>query len=270
MDHIVGNGEHYSEKKHFVLVHGGCLGAWIWYKLKPLLEIAGHKVTAIDLSACGTNMKSLDEIHTLWEYSKPLMELMDSIPSNEKVVLVGHSFGGMSLGLAMEDYPEKISIAVFLSAMIPPPHHSLTYSFEKYNERYPSNTMLDTEFSTYGNSEKTGMAMKLGPQVLSLKMFQNCSIEDLELAKMLCRPGSLFYQDLCEAKKFTTQKFGSVKRGYIVCKEDKSFPVDFQRWFIENVGVNEVREIEGADHMAMLSKPEEVFKSLIDIAHNYN
>ncbi|KAL7240066.1 hypothetical protein ACSBR2_005848 [Camellia fascicularis] len=31
---------------HFVLVHGACHGAWCWYKLKPLLESHGHKVTA--------------------------------------------------------------------------------------------------------------------------------------------------------------------------------------------------------------------------------
>nr|Q9SE93.1 RecName: Full=Polyneuridine-aldehyde esterase; AltName: Full=Polyneuridine aldehyde esterase; Flags: Precursor [Rauvolfia serpentina]AAF22288.1 polyneuridine aldehyde esterase [Rauvolfia serpentina] len=255
-----------KQQKHFVLVHGGCLGAWIWYKLKPLLESAGHKVTAVDLSAAGINPRRLDEIHTFRDYSEPLMEVMASIPPDEKVVLLGHSFGGMSLGLAMETYPEKISVAVFMSAMMPDPNHSLTYPFEKYNEKCPADMMLDSQFSTYGNPENPGMSMILGPQFMALKMFQNCSVEDLELAKMLTRPGSLFFQDLAKAKKFSTERYGSVKRAYIFCNEDKSFPVEFQKWFVESVGADKVKEIKEADHMGMLSQPREVCKCLLDIS----
>ncbi|KAI5673604.1 hypothetical protein M9H77_13968 [Catharanthus roseus] len=49
-------------QKHFVLVHGSCHGAWSWYKLRPLLESAGHKVTAVNLSASGINTKRIHEI----------------------------------------------------------------------------------------------------------------------------------------------------------------------------------------------------------------
>ncbi|KAF2292993.1 hypothetical protein GH714_034697 [Hevea brasiliensis] len=36
---------------HFVLIHTICHGAWVWYKLVPLLEAAGHNVTTLDLAA---------------------------------------------------------------------------------------------------------------------------------------------------------------------------------------------------------------------------
>ena len=94
-----------KQQKHFVLVHGACHGAWCWYKLKPLLESAGQRVTAIDLSASGINPKRLDEVYTLEDYSLPLLELMASIPPAEQFVLVGHSYGGFNLALAMENYP---------------------------------------------------------------------------------------------------------------------------------------------------------------------
>ncbi|GLT49958.1 hypothetical protein SLA2020_234790 [Shorea laevis] len=32
-----------AKQSHFILVHGVCHGAWSWYKLKPLLESAGHR-----------------------------------------------------------------------------------------------------------------------------------------------------------------------------------------------------------------------------------
>lgn len=125
-----------KQQTHFVLVHGACHGAWSWYKLKPLLESAGHKVTAVDLSASGINMRSIHEVLTAEDYSAPLMELVAAIPPHEKVVLVGHSFGGISLGLAMEQYPEKISVAVFLAAFMPDSVHPPSYPIEKVSSSY--------------------------------------------------------------------------------------------------------------------------------------
>lgn len=89
--------------------------------------------------------------------------------------------------------------------------------------------------------------------------------KDLELGKMLVRPGSLFLEDLRKAKKFTPQRFGSVKRAYIVTNEDRALPTEFQEWLIQEIGVTNVAKIDGADHMAMISKPEEVHRCLLDI-----
>lgn len=121
-----------NEKKHFVLVHGACHGAWCWYKLKPLLESSGHQVTAVELSACGINTKTFHELRTFEDYSAPLMDfLANQLPPSEKVVLVGHSFGGLSLGFAMEHFPDKISLAVFMAAFMPDSNHSPSYPVNK-------------------------------------------------------------------------------------------------------------------------------------------
>lgn len=256
-----------KQQKHFVLVHGSCHGAWCWYKLKPLLESSGHRVTAVDLSACGINTKNIRDLHTLEDYSLPLMELIDKIPPHEKVVLVGHSYGGLSLGLAMEHYPDKISVAVFMAAFMPDSDHPPFYAVQKCLERYKMEFMLDTEFLSYGTPEDPGTSILFGPQFISFKMYQNCSAADLALAQMLIRPGSLFLQDSEKAKKFTAERFGSVKRAYLVCNEDKAIPLEFQEWLIQEIGVEKVAEIKDADHMAMLSMPEEVCRRLLDLAH---
>lgn len=123
-----------KQQNHFVLVHGVCHGAWIWYKLKPLLEsTGGHSVTAVDLSASGINTKCLNEIQTFEDYAEPLMELMAAIPADEKVILVGHSYGGYSLALAMEKYPEKISVAIFVAALMPDAVHPPSHIADKVN-----------------------------------------------------------------------------------------------------------------------------------------
>ncbi|KAK6116195.1 hypothetical protein DH2020_050061 [Rehmannia glutinosa] len=174
-----------NQQVHIILAHGACHGAWCWYKLKPLLEAAGHRVTALDMAASGIDSRSLHELRSLADYTQPLLELMASIPAEEKVVLVGHSFGGMNLGLAMD------------------------------------------------------------------------------------MPSSLFLEDLSKKSAFSKEGFGSVKRVYIVCTQDKAILVNFQRWQIETIGVNQVMEIETADHMPMLSQPHELCQCLLDIANNY-
>lgn len=105
--------------KHFVLIHGFCHGAWCWYKIINLLEKSGHKVTALDLGASGINIKQLNEIGSIFDYVQPLMDFIISLSHDEKVILVGHSYGGLPISLAMEAFPHKISTAIFISAYMP-------------------------------------------------------------------------------------------------------------------------------------------------------
>ncbi|KAL5821570.1 hypothetical protein ACOSQ3_023452 [Xanthoceras sorbifolium] len=257
-------------QKHFVLVHGANHGAWCWNKLKPRLEAAGHRVTALDLAASGINMKAIQDVHTLCQYSEPLLEILAPLPDNEKVILVGHSLGGLTLALAADKFPEKISAAVFLTAFMPDTTHKPSYILDQYLERIPAENWLDTQFAPYNNSSKSsGMSIFFGPKFLTANLYQLSPIEDLELAKLLIRPGSLFLDDLSNSNEFTSEGYGEVTRVFIVCDEDRGIPKKFQQWMIENNPVKHVMEIKGADHMAMFSKPQELCDSLSEIAHKF-
>lgn len=104
---------------HFVLVHGFCHGAWCWYKLVSMLKLNGKRVTALDLAGCGVHPKQLQDISSFSDYVQPLMDFLASLPDDEKVILVGHSYGGIPISLAMENFPGKISLAVFVTACMP-------------------------------------------------------------------------------------------------------------------------------------------------------
>ncbi|CAN1190651.1 Polyneuridine-aldehyde esterase [Linum perenne] len=209
-----------NKKQHFVLVHGAAHGAWCWYKLIPLLKSNGHRVTALDLGACGTNPKQLDEIHTISDYAEPLMQFMAALSGDERVVLVAHSFGGYIISLAMEKFEKKVVVAVYVTALMPDLVHP------------PAGLM----------------------------------IEDLELAKLMLRPFKFFLKDLSSESLLSEAKFGSVKRVYIVCKEDVVMSQEFQERVIQSYPPDEVKYIEDADHMAMLSKPEQLCKCLLEVA----
>ncbi|CAA7033184.1 unnamed protein product [Microthlaspi erraticum] len=258
-----------KRKQHFVLVHGSCHGAWCWHKVKPLLEAAGHRVTALNLSACGIDMtKSITEISTCEQYTEPLLKLLNSLPSDEKVVLIGHSFGGLSLAMAMDKFPDKISVSIFLTAFMPDTKNSPSFVLDKFGSTMPLEAWMGTEFEPYG-SDNSGLSMFFSNEFMKHALYQLSAVEDLELGLILKRPGSLFMSNLSKEKNFSDKGYGSVPRAYIVCKEDKGIPEEFQRWMIDNFPVNLVVEMEEVDHMPMFCKPQQLCDHFMEIADKF-
>ncbi|XP_078160781.1 polyneuridine aldehyde esterase-like [Carex rostrata] len=258
-----------NNNKHFVLVHGMCHGAWCWYKLATLLEQAGHRVTAPDLSASGMNHRKIEEVESFADYCQPLLDAIAAIPEEEKVVLVGHSLGGFVIALAMETFPEKVSVAVFVTAVMPSEMLSISKIEEEYLKEHPVEYFMDTSFSMNPETPGPNPITSLGPTYLATKMYQLCPHEDLTLAKMLLRPGSQFSSDQAKKDMLSKQNYGSVNRVFIVCKQDKAIKMEFQKWMVEQSPDTEVKELEEADHMAMFSQPRELFSLLMEISQKH-
>ena len=88
----------------------------------------------------------------------------------------------------------------------------------------------------------------------------------------LLRPFRL-YNDaelLLKETEVTKEKYGWVRRVYIVCDQDNIMNEDFQRWMIENNPTDEVKVITSFDHMVMFSKPKELCSCLQEIAGKYS
>ncbi|MED6124527.1 hypothetical protein PIB30_059729, partial [Stylosanthes scabra] len=208
----------------------------------------------------------IEDVDTLYEYSQPLLEVLESLPPNEKVVLVGHSLGGLNIALAIEKFAAKVQVGVFVTAVVPDVEHKPSYVLEKYSESVPAAAWMDTEFGECGN--KT--CVMFGRNFMSKMLYHLTPTQDVELGMSLLRPGSLFIEDLSQQKNYFSQVgYGSVPRAFIVCNEDLGVPLEFQRWMIRNAGISDVMEINGADHMVMLSKPQELCDCLLKIVTKY-
>ncbi|XP_050205316.1 methyl jasmonate esterase 1-like [Mercurialis annua] len=263
--HIALNKEMESnpQQRHFVLVHGACHGAWCWYKVFTLLKSAGHNVTALDLAAAGVNPKQVDELHSSSDYFEPLFDFMESLPSQERVVLVGHSMAGTGIAMAMERFPQKISAAVFAAATMPGPDLSPSAISAKYAKKF-SDSMDNQLF--YGNGpDSPPTAVVLGPKYMETKYYRFSPREDLALATFLVRPVPVFRNKQTEIH-FTKENYGSVRRIFVVCDEENA---EEQIWMVENNPPDEWKIISGSDHMVMFSKTQEFYSYLIEIGQKY-
>ncbi|CAI0429525.1 unnamed protein product [Linum tenue] len=161
-----------SRLHHFVLVHGACHGAWCWYKVVPLLKQAGYKVTALDLAASGIHPKQATKLGSVSDYLAPLMELMTSLTGGgkeEKVILVGHSMGGVGISAAMEKFAEKVAVAVFVTAFMPAPHPGVGYSLPREEGFFASPS--SSSFVKDG-PENPPTSMLFGPKAMATKFYQ--------------------------------------------------------------------------------------------------
>lgn len=91
----------------------------------------------------------------------------------------------------------------------------------------------------------------------------------MTLAITLVRPLPLFEANNSKYK-FTTERYGCVKRAFVVTERDLLATKKFQLWMIENNLPDITVEIKGADHMAMASKPFDLAYQLQRIAQQFS
>ncbi|MBA0559655.1 hypothetical protein Golob_016608 [Gossypium lobatum] len=247
-----------------------CHGAWCWYKIVSLLKSGGHRVTPLDLGASGINPKTITDLASLSDYAEPLMALMASLPQDEKVILVGHSYGGVIISLAMESFPMKVLAAVYLTAFMPNHDSPIATGVAEYFRRVMAEPLMDFQLLFEDGSENPPTHALFGPKYMEAMVYQLSPKEDIELANTLLRQGKWFMKDLSKESLLSKEKFGSVDRVYIVCKDDLLIKESLQKWYIENSPTDDVKVIAGADHMPMFSKPQEVCKCLQEVAEKYN
>ncbi|KAJ0964702.1 hypothetical protein J5N97_025840 [Dioscorea zingiberensis] len=236
-------------QQHFVLVHGAGHGAWCWYKPRHLLQNSGHKVSCIDLAGAGINLTDPNTIVSFHDYNQPLSHFMSCLPPNDKVVLVGHSAGGLSLTQALHEFTDKISVAIFLAAiMLPfgfPTEDTTDVVADVHHEMY------------YGRGpENPPTSLKLKEEFQREKLYHMSPVEDSILASMLLRPSP--------SMAFKTAKFpggekviNKVRRVYIKTMHDRMAKPRRQENMIRSWPPSEVMTIE-SDHSPFFSAPKEL------------
>lgn len=103
-----------------MLVHGLFHEACCWYKVVSHLRLASYRVTAVDLGSSWVHPSRLEDVATFSDYIQPLIQLLESLSAEERVVLVGHNYIGLAIAPAMETGEVFTHcIGVFISAYMP-------------------------------------------------------------------------------------------------------------------------------------------------------
>lgn len=251
------------ETNHFVLVHGGGFGAWCWYKTIALLEEAGFKVTAVDLTGSGIHSFDSNSIASLSQYVQPLTEFLEKLADGEKVILVGHDFGGACISFAMELHSFKVLKAVFVTAaMLTSGQNAL----DIFSQKTDSNDLMrQSQIFIYANgNDKPPTAIDLDKSLLRDLLFNHSPAKDVALASVSMRP--IPFSPVLEKLCLSDSKYGSVRRFYIETGEDNAIPIALQQNMISNNPPERVFHLKGADHSPFFSKPQALHRILVEIS----
>ncbi|CAA2955614.1 Hypothetical predicted protein [Olea europaea subsp. europaea] len=256
-------GTEESDKMHFVLVHGGGFGAWCWYKIIALLKESKHEVEAIELTGSGLNSCDINCITTLAEYAKPLTDFLAKLEDGNKVILVGHDFGGACVSYAMELYPAKVSKAIFVAAAMLNSGQSVLDVFSQKSCLNDLNQRA-WKFSYANGKNQPPTAIDLDKSLLEDFLFNRTSTKDIALASVSMR--QVPFAPLADKISLSTENYGSIPRFYIKTEEDYAIPLPLQEAMIKSNQPKQVFQLKGSDHSPFFSRPQALHRLLIEVS----
>ncbi|XP_059445202.1 putative methylesterase 11, chloroplastic isoform X1 [Corylus avellana] len=251
------------ETNRLVLVHGGGFGAWCWYKTITLLEESGYRVDAVDLTGSGVHSFDTNSITTLAQYVKPLTDILEKLGDGEKVILVGHDFGGACISYVMELFPSKISKAIFVAAAMLSSGQS---TLDVFSQQMGSNDLMQqAQAFLYANGkDQPPTAIDLDKALVKDLLFNQSPAKDVSLALVSMRP--IPFAPVMEKLSLSEANYGSVRRFYVVTQEDCAVPVPLQENMVQTNPPEEVFWLKGSDHAPFFSRPQSLHKILVEIS----
>jgi len=226
----------------FVLVPGAWLGAWVWKKVTPLLEEAGHEVYPVTLTGMGERVHLA---HKDVGMETAVEDVLNVIEYNEldDVVLVGHSFAGKVVAAVADRVPEKVKLLLYLDAFRPEKVRTPQGSFDPQKE--------------FGRVDPGALGIPLTERVLDSI---GKDVRGTDRAWMLSM-GTPWPLKHARDPVALSENLDSVKCAYIFCT-DSGDPVDeiVQGKWGKLEGPHKVID---SGHWPMVTKPAELVKDLL-------
>ena len=102
----------------FVLVHGTWHGGWVWQDVANRLRAMGHRVYTPTCTGCGERLHLTGPDVGLETHITDIAQVLE-FEDLDNVVLVGHSFSGITITGVADRYRERIDRIVFFDALVP-------------------------------------------------------------------------------------------------------------------------------------------------------
>jgi pimeloyl-ACP methyl ester carboxylesterase len=282
-------------KAAFVLVHGGWHNQSTWDKVTPILEARGNAVLTLDLPGAGAKtiapksfsvrpfdpaafaaepspvagVTQLERTHAVVALVKEAASLCDG-----KVILVGHSAGGMTISGVAEHVPELLGAVVYLAGFMVPnglpllamlPHESMASALSP-------GLFIGDPVAIGATRINPGPADDAYRSLLKASFYAD--VTDAEFARAASRlhcdepnGGALAPSEI------TPGRFGTVPRHYIRTTQDRAVPLAGQDHMIAavdgTIGGTTITHTLESSHSPFLSQPAALSKILLDISSSH-
>ena len=234
--------------KNYVLVHGAWQAPYVWDAVKTKLINEGNNVTVVELPGHGSD-NTVPSTLTLNTYRDKVLDAMSKI--NGKVILVGHSLGGMIISAVAEQNPSKIEKLVYLAAYLPSSGQSLLALAGTDAGSALGDSVNKVPILT---QNANGTLDVLHDQIVNVFIQDgSAQIQNLVLQNYRPEPAIPFTNPVT----LTAANFGSVEKIYIKTLQDHVVSPALQNRMIAAAGVKIVYQLN-TSHSAFLAKPDSV------------
>ena len=234
----------------FVLVHGAWQGPYVWATVKTKLESKGQKVIVVELPGHGVDTTAPVTLSINIYRDKVIAAINNT---TGKVILVGHSMGGVVVSAVAEKIPERIKKLVYVGAFLPANGQSLLdLAFQDKQSLLGASLLPSADQLTLDIIQKN---------IVSI-FCQDASdeIKILAVSKFRVEPAIPFTNKAV----LTDANFGKVDKYYISTLQDHAIGINLQNQMITSAHISKVYSIN-TGHYPFLSKPDDLVNIFTDI-----
>jgi pimeloyl-ACP methyl ester carboxylesterase len=205
----------------YVLIHGAGSSSWYWHLVAPRLQSLGHSVVAPDLP-CD------DDAAGLREYADAVVH---AVGARRDLVLVAQSLAGFTAPLVCARLP--VELMVLVAAMTPRPGETPGQWWADTGHVFPD--PFDPE-AVFTHDLPLDLAAESGRHVRA-------------------------QSDTPFADPWPLEAWPDVPTRFLLCRDDRFFPAEFQRRLVrERLGI--VPDEMGGGHLPALARPDELVGQL--------
>ena len=238
----------------YILVHGAFEDRRVWDEVVPRLAARGAKAIAVNLPGRERDGTPL-EAATLDGYREAVLAVVRA--ESGPVVLVGHSFGGITISNVAEAAPEKIATLVYVAAYLPAvgaADQSMakiaeTDQWNRFNKER-QNFLLSPDYksaSVLADDRLLLFCAHCSPAA------QKKTLEILQL-EPLAPAGT--------AVQLTAERFGRVDKVYVHTTRDNAVSYTLQQRMVERTPVRKTFTL-ATGHSPFLEAPEALVEALL-------
>ncbi|ACU77692.1 conserved hypothetical protein [Catenulispora acidiphila DSM 44928] len=220
----------------YVLIHGASSDSWLWHRVVPLLRAAGHDVVAPDLPIS-------DPASGIPEYADAVVAALGDRAAADDLIVVAQSLGSFTGTVLSQRVPAKL--LVFVSGMAP-----------KEGET-PGEWWGATGYTEARQASDARLGLPEGAD-LKVVFFHDVPKDVVEEA---FERGEVQQSERAFAPPPMPALPADLPVRYVVGRDDRFFPLDFQRRTIQERLGFAPDEMDGG-HLLPLARPEELVERL--------